>query len=184
MERSREWVRQDSELLLSVNISFVQFRSDDFLPSLFCLLEETGFPPENLVLEMTENVVMNQDLKTLEKLKFLRKSGIRISVDDFGTGYSSVNYLKEFPLDHMKIDKSFVNGLPDSKEDKAIVSSFIQLSKAFGMEVIAEGIETREQMDYLYHRGCYIMQGYLIGRPQEAEEIEKMIYSDSGLKTG
>ncbi len=178
---SRSWLALIPDLMISINISFVQFRQDSFISDLDRILQETGFPPENLILEMTENVVMKQDGRTIDKLKALKQRGIAVSIDDFGTGYSSINYLKNFPLDHLKIDKSFVEKLPESREDRAIVSSFIAMADSFGMQVVAEGIERTEQIDFLLEQGCSLMQGYLIGLPERASVIEKYLNAQKGV---
>ena len=176
------WVLKNRDLLISVNLSSVQFNSPDFLDILDFILVKTGFPQERLVLELTEGVLMNDSEKTLLQLQGIRNRGGKISVDDFGTGYSSLSYLKRFPLDHLKIDKSFISDLFSTQFDKDIVSTIIDLAGILGLEVIAEGIETAEQQAFLESQGCYIMQGFLMGRPEPEQEIEKLINDSNGVR--
>ena len=172
---SLPWITENPDLLISINISSIQFRSPDFLKRLDRKLAVTGFPTANLVIELTEGVIMNDSEYTFNKLAGIRERGIRISVDDFGTGYSSLSYLKRFPLDHLKIDKSFISDLFKTSFDKDIVGTIIDLAGILNLEVVAEGIETAAQQEFLESRGCYILQGYLTGRPAPAEDIEKII---------
>ncbi len=172
---SLPWIRENPELLISINISSIQFRSPDFLERLDRKLGATGFPTENLVIELTEGVIMNDSENTFRKLAGIRERGIRISVDDFGTGYSSLSYLKRFPLDHLKIDKTFISDLFKTSFDKDIVATIIDLAGILNLEVVAEGIETVSQQEFLESRGCYILQGYLTGRPAPAEEIDRIV---------
>jgi diguanylate cyclase (GGDEF)-like protein len=176
------WVKKNRALLVSVNLSSVQFNSPDFLDILDFILVKTGFPQERLVLELTEGVIMHDSEKTLLQLQGIRDRGVQISVDDFGTGYSSLSYLKRFPLDHLKIDKSFIGDLFSTQFDKDIVSTIIDLAGILGLEVIAEGIETTEQQAFLESRGCFIMQGYLMGRPVPEQKVEKLVIDREGVK--
>ncbi len=176
------WVEKNKDLLISVNLSSVQFNSPDFLDILDFILVKTGFPQARLVLELTESVIMHDSEKTLFQLQGIRDRGVQISVDDFGTGYSSLSYLKRFPLDHLKIDKSFISDLFSTQFDKDIVSTIIDLAGILGLEVIAEGIETAEQQAFLESRGCFIMQGYLMGRPAPEQDIEKLVKDRDGVK--
>ena len=176
------WVETNPELLISINISSVQFNSREFLEILDFNLIKTGFPGKNLVLELTEGVIMNDNRETLRKLDGIKRRGIRISVDDFGTGYSSLGYLKKFPLDHLKIDQSFIRDLFLTDFDKEIVSTIIDLAAILGLEVIAEGIEMPEQQAFLESRGCYIMQGFLMGRPVPPETITDLLSDSEKVK--
>ncbi len=170
-EISKKLLKENPSLAISVNISPIQFRSETFLKELLLILQRHDFPPRNLIIELTESLVMDKDCSTLNKIREIRDLGIKISIDDFGTGFSSLNYLKEFPLDHLKIDRSFISGLPESKPDKAIVKSIIEMSDSLGMTVVAEGIENSEQLAFLQSHGCHLVQGFLTGRPVPGEEI-------------
>ncbi|WP_227537939.1 bifunctional diguanylate cyclase/phosphodiesterase [Marinobacter vulgaris] len=156
-----------SGLSLAVNVSVVQFQSDDFIAQLEQILEQTGAPPHLLKLEVTESLLLEDPERITEIMRHLRALGIRFSLDDFGTGYSSMSYLKGLPLDQIKIDQSFVNDVTTNLASSAIVESIIGLARGLGLEVIAEGVETEEQRKWLVKHGCIHFQGYLFGRPGE-----------------
>ncbi|HEY0156016.1 MAG TPA: EAL domain-containing protein [Thermoanaerobaculia bacterium] len=160
---------------VAVNLSARQFRD----PSLFSIVEtalaETGIDPRTLELEITETVAMEDVELTMSTLAQFRKRGVTIAIDDFGTGHSSLSYLKRFPIDALKIDKGFVSDLPDKFEDAAIVSSVIQLANGLGLRVIAEGVERREQLDFLRDAGCREVQGFYFSHPVPLEQVEKLI---------
>jgi len=180
---SLPWLDQIPDLYIGVNISSIQFTAPDFLEILEDVLRRTGFPPRNLVLELTEGVIMNDSDGSLEKLKGIRAMGIRISVDDFGTGYSSLSYLKKFPLDHLKIDKCFITDLFRTGFDREIVRTIIDLAGLLDLDVIAERVETAEQQAFLEVSGCYLVQGYLFSKPLPFEEAGKVIREEcSGRK--
>lgn len=168
-ERLAAWQNDPSRnhLSLSVNVSIVQFQSDDFVDSVANILNETGAFPYLLKLEVTESLLMDDPERITEIMNRLRSIGILFSLDDFGTGYSSMSYLKRLPLDQIKIDQSFVREVTTSLASAAIVESTIGLAKGLGLEVIAEGVETAAQRDWLTDHGCLHFQGYLFGRPSE-----------------
>ena len=154
-----------SNLTLAVNVSVVQFQSRGFTGVLAQILRQTGAPPHLLKLEVTESLLMDDPDRVTEIMNSIRSLGVRFSLDDFGTGYSSLSYLKRLPLDQVKIDQSFIRDLADNSASSAIVESIIGLARGLDLEVIAEGVETDEQRDWLVGHGCTEFQGYLFGRP-------------------
>ncbi len=161
----------DQNMRISVNVSPRQFRQPDFVLQVKEILETTGAEPQRLVLEITESVVLDNVNEVITRMTELERIGVGFSIDDFGTGYSSLSYLKHLPLRELKIDKSFVDGLPRNLDDGAIVGSILALAQNLGLEVVAEGIETTEQLEYLKTHGCQVFQGYLHGRPVACEEL-------------
>ncbi|WP_332684852.1 putative bifunctional diguanylate cyclase/phosphodiesterase [Bosea sp. (in: a-proteobacteria)] len=157
-------------LRIAVNISPLQFRHGDLPGLIETVLAETGLEPERLELEVTEGVMITDFDRTMLVLHRIKALGVRIALDDFGTGYSSLSYLHVFPLTTLKIDRSFVANLGVASEAAAIARAVISLGHALGIEVVAEGVETREQFDFLVDEGCNYMQGYLLGRPMPAED--------------
>lgn len=157
---------------LAVNISSHQFRQADFCDRVSGVLSRTGLKPELLELEVTEGVVMQGIDQVLQKLTRLRELGVTLAIDDFGTGYSSLNYLKQFPLHRLKIDQSFIRGLPDDQESGAIAKAIIQMGHSLGLDVLAEGIETREEEQHIQTLGCDAGQGYLFAKPLSVEDCE------------
>jgi diguanylate cyclase (GGDEF)-like protein len=157
------------DFYISVNVSPHQFMQEDFLEVINGALSESGLLPENLMLEITEGVLMDNPQQSGEILTQLHAAGIRIAVDDFGTGYSSLSYLKKFPLSVLKIDKSFVDDLVNSVEDMAIVGTILSLAEGLNLQVVAEGVENDAQLGFLRQEGCNLVQGYLTGRPVNSE---------------
>ncbi|KXS52533.1 MAG: PAS/PAC sensor-containing diguanylate cyclase/phosphodiesterase [Marinobacter sp. T13-3] len=153
------------DLYLAVNVSVYQFQNREFTGQVAAILEETGAPPHLLELEVTESLLMDDPEYITQVMNDLRALGIRFSLDDFGTGYSSLSYLKRLPLDQVKIDQSFTRDLGENSASGAIVDSIIGLSSGLGLQVIAEGVETEAQRDWLVEHGCRHFQGYLFGRP-------------------
>lgn len=131
--------------------------------------------PERLELEVTESMLMDDRATTLGTLKRLKAMGLRLSIDDFGTGYSSLAYLKQFPVDTLKVDRSFVKDMPDAGDDAAIASAIIAMAHSLRLEVVAEGVETEAQLAFLRERGCEYVQGFLISRPVPAEQIIRLL---------
>ena len=160
---------------VSVNISARQFRDPSLLSSVESSLAEAGIEARTLELEITETVAMENVEMTLSTLAQLRSSGVTIAIDDFGTGHSSLSYLKRFPIDALKIDRGFVEDLPDKFEDAAIVNSVIQLANGLGLRVVAEGVETREQLEFLRDSGCREVQGFFLSYPVPADDIKALI---------
>jgi diguanylate cyclase (GGDEF)-like protein len=176
--QTRAWLERwpgRPPLTLSVNLAAQQFRDPGLGAMVVGVLDETGLPATALQLEITESTVMDDVDAAVATLRELRAHGLRLALDDFGTGYSSLSYLKRFPLDVLKIDKSFVDGLGRDTEDTAIVAAVIALAHILGMQVIAEGVETLEQAHQLRQLSCELGQGYLFGRPLAPEALESWL---------
>ncbi|WP_306478441.1 bifunctional diguanylate cyclase/phosphodiesterase [Methyloversatilis sp.] len=174
--QGRKWHEQGmQDLSMSVNVSAVQFAQPRLLETVRTTLEDTGFPAEKLVLEITESVLMKDAETTIGMLKALKNMGVRISMDDFGTGYSSLSYLKRFPIDIVKIDKSFVRDINDDEDDAAIIRVIISLARSLRLTTVAEGVETPEQLGFLRREQCDRFQGYFFSRPVEADLLSKRI---------
>ncbi|MCK9372763.1 MAG: EAL domain-containing protein [Sulfuricurvum sp.] len=161
--------------VVSLNLTKKQLRQEGFLAGMHRMLSESGCRPEWIEMEVTEGDIMKNPEQSIAVLIELRKMGIALALDDFGTGYSSLAYLKRFPITTLKIDQSFICGLPDDNDDTAIVRSTIALAKSMGMEVIAEGVETVEQKDFLIANGCRNIQGYLYGRPIPSSDMSEKL---------
>jgi EAL domain-containing protein (putative c-di-GMP-specific phosphodiesterase class I) len=164
---------------IAVNISAMEFRDDNFLESVFTVLRETGLDPRFLELELTEGVLMKRAESAVSVLRTLRASGIRIAVDDFGTGYSSLSYLRKFPIDALKIDQSFVRQITTTPDDTAIVTAVISMGRSLKLRVIAEGVETQEELAFLQALHCDEAQGYYFSRPVPPQEFVKLL--EAGL---
>ncbi|CAH0344563.1 hypothetical protein BCI9360_00823 [Bacillus sp. CECT 9360] len=170
-EQVKDWQEQQPDLTLSVNISPRQIFREDFDQEVMDILEETQFEPSNLNLEITENIFMYSMEKVNAKLDRLKEAGIQISIDDFGTGYSSLSYLTRLPITSLKIDKMFIKNMLTKNEDYAVVKAIVNMAETLGLQVVAEGVESEEQMDSLIQLGCYILQGYLIGKPEQSPDF-------------
>jgi EAL domain-containing protein (putative c-di-GMP-specific phosphodiesterase class I) len=164
-----------AKLRVAVNLSPRQFQQDDLTKRISSILQEAGLDGTDLEVEITEGMSMQDAATTVRMLRELKAVGIAISIDDFGTGYSSLSYLKRFPIDHLKIDRSFVCDIQDNPEDVAIVRAIIALAKGLGLSVTAEGVETEEQRNLLHSFGCDEAQGYLFSKPLPAEDIKKLL---------
>jgi EAL domain-containing protein (putative c-di-GMP-specific phosphodiesterase class I) len=145
------------------------------------VLKETGLPAEYLELEITEGVLMENVEATVKMLNKLKSTGVRLSIDDFGTGYSSLNYLKRFPVDKIKIDRSFVSDITTDGDDAAIVKTIITLAHNLNHKVVAEGVETEEELEFLCAHGCDEVQGYYFSRPLPPDEFEKFLKEEKKL---
>lgn len=165
------WHQNGQPLQVAVNLSPLQIKNPCFVQNVLDILDETGFPPDKLVLEITEGALMEHSENTLATLLALREHRIQIALDDFGTGYSSMNYLKRLPINHIKVDQSFVRGLQDNKENLAIVRAIISLAKNLGFSVTAEGIESLNQAQILKYFGCETLQGYYFSEPITMPEM-------------
>lgn len=164
-EACREAASWPHPLPIAVNLSPIQFRDSQFISLVHQVLLETGLRPERLELEITEGVLIDDFARALATLRRLKALGVRVAMDDFGTGYSSLSYLQSFPFDKIKIDKSFIADVDSNPQSAAIVRSVIGLANGLGVPVVAEGVETAEQLTFLMIEGCDEVQGYLIGRP-------------------
>ena len=171
--RGREWERSGFCIPVGVNLSPSQFQLHNFTETVAKVLNRTGLSPRLLELEVTEDILLNDDERAAEIFARLQDAGVRLAFDDFGTGYGSLSYLKKFPFDRLKIDRSFVRALRAGTDDAAIVSSTITLSKLLGLSVIVEGIESAATADLLVSMGCNEGQGYYFGRPMPASEFEQ-----------
>jgi len=160
---------------VGVNVSALQFRQPDFPQQVAAALRDTGLAAEFLELEITESVIMHGAEAAIATVRRLKGMGVKMSIDDFGTGYSSLNYLKQFPIDRLKLDQSFVRGLPGNPDDLAISSAVLAMAKAMNLKVIAEGVESEEQMDALFSRQCDELQGYYFARPLPADDLARFI---------
>ena len=179
--QSRAWLDAGmTSIRMAVNLSALQFQQPDLVGMVAGILTESAINPacQDLELELTESLIMRDVEKTIITLNRLHEMGVKLSIDDFGTGYSSLSYLKRFPISTLKIDQSFVRDLERNPDDAAIVAAVISLGHSLKMSVIAEGVETEAQLDYLCRAGCDEMQGYLFSRPVSAPEIESMIRTD------
>jgi diguanylate cyclase (GGDEF)-like protein/PAS domain S-box-containing protein len=177
-QQMREWQQRfpsDPPLSISVNLSGKQFAQPDLVEQVKAVLEDTQIDPRGLKLEITESVVMENIEMTTALLWKLRELGIRLSIDDFGTGYSSLSYLHRFPIDTLKIDRSFVSRMVDNNENKEIVRTIVMLAQNLGMDVVAEGVETKAQLEELRQLECENGQGYLFSKPMVMKAAEKII---------
>ena len=163
------------ELTIAVNVSLHQFLLTDIAGETAQVLETSGFPAHLLELEITESALAEKPEEALAVLSRLRDLGLRLAIDDFGTGYSSLAHLKRFPLDLLKIDRGFIHDIPNSGDDMAISSSVIALGHAMGLKVLAEGVETQEQLSFLQDKGCDFFQGYFCSRPLPAEDFARLL---------
>lgn len=171
-----EWRRiYHYPMILSLNISAIQYKQDDFIKSIIDILSKYHVEPSELELEITESILIDDFREITEKLHILREYGIRISLDDFGTGYSSLSYLKGLPIDTLKIDKSFIDTIITDENTRIITESIIYMVKKLGFETVAEGVETKKQYEYLQSIGCECIQGYLLGKPMPAKDIEDVL---------
>ncbi len=164
------------DLMLAVNVSAVQFRQVDFVDQVAHVLKESGANPSRLKLELTESIVLEQVEETILKMREINRLGVGFSMDDFGTGYSSLQYLKRLPLDQIKIDQSFVRDIATDFNDAAIVQTVIAMTEAMGLMVIAEGVETEAQLEFLELRGCNAFQGYLFSKPVPLDGFESLLW--------
>jgi diguanylate cyclase (GGDEF)-like protein len=174
--QARAW--QDRRLLdmcISVNVSAVQFRQTDFVHVVERALKDSGLSPEKLELELTESVVMQGAEPALEKLRQLDALGVKVAIDDFGTGYSSLSYLRQFTVDRLKIDRSFVRDLPGNNDAEAIAAAIVAMGLSLGLRIIAEGVETEAQAEFLQRISCKEGQGYLYAWPMAIDEFEAWI---------
>jgi EAL domain-containing protein (putative c-di-GMP-specific phosphodiesterase class I) len=176
-EQARAWEGVGiSPTYVSVNLSARQFGAASFLATVDQLRKEARLDAKLLELEITESVLMQEGDNSLKTLEALQAMGIRIAIDDFGTGYSSLAYLKRFPIHTLKIDRSFIKDLPRDGDDAAIVTAVISLARGLGLNVVAEGVETAEQLRFLRSRSCDTVQGFVFSKPLPAEEITRLLW--------
>jgi EAL domain-containing protein (putative c-di-GMP-specific phosphodiesterase class I) len=179
--QSNEWLQAGlPPMPMAVNISAVEFRSQNFVEDVNETLTTAGLPSSCLELELTESVLMQHAETTVSMLKSLKTLGVQIAVDDFGTGYSSLSYLRQFPIDSLKVDQSFVRAISLKSEDAVIVSAVISMGNSLGKRVIAEGVETREQLNFLTAAGCEEAQGYYFSRPLLPDKFAVLLQTGRG----
>jgi len=183
--QARAWHNRGyRDIRVGVNISMLQFGQDGFVNLVSAVLEETGLDPSRLEIEVTESMVMRNAEETVKRLQALKDLGIRLSIDDFGTGYSSLSYLKLMPIDILKIDRSFVRDITVNPGDEAIVKAIVSMGQSLGIETIAEGVETEEQLRFLQNCNCGSIQGYLVSRPRPPDLIEEFLESPWRFQPG
>jgi len=183
-----EWVLRDAcrhlkawqdagftDLTVAINMSAMQFRQENLAESIVAIAKETGADLQYVELELTESMIMHNAESMIESMQALKGLNLKLSIDDFGTGYSSLSYLKRFPIDKLKIDRSFVNDITEDPSDLAISKFIIDLARNLGLRAIAEGVETAEQLQLLRENGCDEIQGFYFSRPVPAEDFEAML---------
>jgi len=180
---ARSWGADDDTPPVAVNISALQFQQPDLPELTRAVLHRTGLPANRLELEVTETSLMRDSAAVLDVLYQLRRAGVAIAIDDFGSGYSSLGYLKRFPIDKLKIDRTFIAGCADADHDAAITTAIIALGKALNLDVVAEGVETVAQLEFLRQRGCGAAQGFLLAEPVSAEAVADLVAArDTALR--
>jgi len=176
--QNREWLKAGYPVAsIAVNISALQFARDDFADTVAEILLETGQSPANLVLELTESTVMRDFTESARQMKRLKRLGVRIAIDDFGTGYSSLSYLHRLPIDVLKIDRSFMETLNEPEGTRPIVDAVLSMAHTLGLSVVAEGVETAEQLTTLRQSGCDVIQGYFFSRPVKPDRAAIFLQS-------
>ena len=181
-EQCKLWQTPDySPLRVAVNLSAHQFRQHRLVERIASILEDAALPPQLLEIEITETVLMQSTPETMQRLADLKSLGVHISIDDFGTGFSSLSYLKQLPIDSLKVDQSFVRDIPADANDSAITRAIIVLAHTLQLNVIAEGVETLEQLQFLLSEGCDEMQGFYFSRPVPAEQFQRLIRTNARL---
>jgi diguanylate cyclase (GGDEF)-like protein len=174
------WQSRGHNFAVSVNIAAKQLERDSLVTDVQEAIAVTGFDPHHLILELTETALMHDSGSTLARMMLLKALGVRIAIDDFGTGYSSLAYLRQFPIDILKIDRSFVSGIADSRESAALVHTLVQLGKVLGIETIAEGVETNHQRTQLETERVDSGQGFLFARPLSVKDLDQLLDDSSG----
>ncbi len=183
--QTRKWQLQGlSDLRIAVNVSARQFQQKDFIDKVIHTLGESGLDPSCLELELTETSIMENPESAAKLLTEVRQLGVRVAVDDFGTGYSSLSYLKRLPIDTLKLDRSFVNGVTTDPDDAALVMAVVTLAHNLRLRVVAEGVETSEQLNFLKLLRCDEGQGYLFSKPQPVEVIEQILLKENAANAG
>jgi EAL domain-containing protein (putative c-di-GMP-specific phosphodiesterase class I) len=173
--QATDWHGRGHVLSMSVNVSARQLETDAFLDDVRQALADSGLHPGSLVIEITETTLMRDLETTVRRLQALKELGVLIAIDDFGTGYSSLAYLRKFPVDALKIDRSFVAAMADSPASAALIHTLVELGRTLGLETLAEGIEDLDQLQRLRNEQCHRGQGFLISRPMEPSAIEAIL---------
>lgn len=175
VDQAAHWLSRGLRMPVAVNVSALQFQQGGFVEQVAAALHDAALPPSMLELELTEGVLLGDAEEGLKRMRALAALGVTLSIDDFGTGYSSLAYLKRFPIQRLKIDRSFVKGLPGDASDAGIANAIVQMGRALGLQVIAEGVETEAQRDFLAQAGCHEFQGYLYAPALRPEEFEQRV---------
>ena len=175
IRQTKQWNQQGHNLSVGINLSVRQFMQADLVEQIKKLIDKYQIDPANIDLEITETIVMQDAGNSINKMHHLKELGVKLSMDDFGTGYSSLSYLHQFPLDILKIDRSFVKDIVGNKGDGAIAKAVIAMAHSMNLKVVAEGVETEEQFEFLKAHDCEVIQGYLISRPIPAQELELLL---------
>ncbi|WLR47969.1 EAL domain-containing protein [Halobacillus litoralis] len=171
----RQWMDEGHDLeRISVNLSAIQFMDPTIVSTVERVVKETEIRPEHLEIELTESIVQDS-VQALPVMNRMKNMGIQLALDDFGTGFSSLSYLKDFPLDTLKVDRSFIQTIHENEKDRAVVDTVIQLAERLGLSVIAEGVETEVQLEYLRSRGCAEYQGYVFSKPLNKTEASALL---------
>jgi EAL domain-containing protein (putative c-di-GMP-specific phosphodiesterase class I) len=176
------WMRDGQPLPISVNVSALQFRQPDFVDRVALALDRSSLPAELMELELTESILLDDAADAQRRLADLGALGVRLALDDFGTGYSSLAYLKDLPLHRLKLDRSFIAPLPAATRQAAIVHAVVQMAHALKLDVVAEGVETVAQAEFLRATGCGVAQGYLFGRPMEPARLAALIAEQAAAR--
>jgi len=180
--QAAEWQRtsapRDKPLALNINLSGRQLQYPEVVDDVATALAESGLPPDSLVLEMTESVLMDDNENVLDILRRIKELGARLAIDDFGTGYSSLSYLHRFPVDMLKIDRSFVERLSHASDNAELARTIVRLGQSLQLVTVAEGVEDSAQFLALRRMGCDVGQGFYFGRPMESEEIGRLLGDD------
>ncbi len=172
------WHAAGQAISVAVNVSGRQLEHDEFVDEVRDALADSDLPPEALTLEITETVLMRDATAAAVRLRDLKALGVRLAIDDFGTGYSSLAYLRQFPVDALKIDRSFMSGIASSHEAEALMHTLIQLGKALGLETLGEGIEEHAELEQLKHEECDSGQGFLFARPLDVDAVTRFLGID------
>lgn len=175
-EACKEAARWPEHMVVSVNLSIVQFRQSDLRLDVQRALQASGLAASRLELEVTESILLDESADALKTLRSLKEVGVRLTMDQFGTGYSSLNYLRSYPFDGLKIDRSFVSNVLSSSGDRSIIKAIVGLAQALNITVTAEGVETREQLEWLGQENCAEVQGFHMSEPRSAEDMERLIH--------
>ncbi|GGE50274.1 bifunctional diguanylate cyclase/phosphodiesterase [Pullulanibacillus camelliae] len=176
-QQINEWIaRGNKPFSISVNVSAKQFLKPDFIDQIQTIIDEEQVDPKYIHLEITESTTLRDIQYSISLVRQLKALGLRVSLDDFGTGYSALSYLKDFSIDILKIDRAFIKNLKENNQDSAIVKAIIMMCKGLSLKTIAEGVETKEQLNLLKHFGCHAVQGFLYSKPLPSKEFERMIH--------
>jgi EAL domain-containing protein (putative c-di-GMP-specific phosphodiesterase class I) len=177
-QTTSEWIKSGyKNLKLSVNVSPKQFNEINLRKSIASAIRSSGLDPQNLVLEITESMLMGDVEHYITLLQHIVDLGVGFSLDDFGTGYSSLSYLRKFPIDELKIDRSFLTNVPEINEDNSIVKAIISMAHSLGLNLIAEGVESAEQLDFLRQHNCNVIQGFYYSKPLSKDDFTEFLSS-------